>query len=178
MFHKKIGIAFVRKEEGDTQRVEVGTEIEIESATKYLGDVPIFFFENDSGRSVDGLVSDIGRLVDRYASMQSDVDEETDEENEDSEQNNEEDESIAGDEPSYDLPFVVICTTLEDSDLDKALRTKFGDRYIRNSGYSTEMTDRTYRKLAQQVYDSLDVQGCYVEIQSKIQQAIQEAESL
>ena len=166
--------AFVRKEEGDTQRVEVGTEIEIESATKYIGDIPIFFFENDSGRSVEGLVSDIGRLVDRYTSMRSDVDEE----NEDSEQNNMEDDSIASTEPSYDIPFVVICTTLEDSDLDKALRGKFGDRYIRNTGYSSEMTDRTYRKLAQQVYDNLDTQGCYVDIKSKIQQAVQDAEGL
>ena len=59
--------AFVRKEEGDSTYVRSGTEIEIETATRYLGDTPVFFFENDSGRSIDGFVTDIEKLVNRYA---------------------------------------------------------------------------------------------------------------
>lgn len=165
--------AFVRKEEGDSQWVDSGTEIEIESATKYLGDIPVFFFENDSGRSVEGLVSDIGQMVDRYAGID-------DNKEESSGTNNSNTENVQITEQlqssfSY-APYVVICTTMEASDLDIALKKKFGDRYIRNDGYSNEMTDRMYRKLAQQVYENLDSQGCFADIHTQINMAVQEAQ--
>ena len=87
-------------------------------------------------------------------------------------------ESGASAEPAYDRPFVVICTALEDSDLDKALRRRFGTRYIRNDDYASEMTERNYKKLAQEVFDNLDSQGCFTEVQAQILMAVQEAEGL
>lgn len=164
--------AFVRKEEGEnTVTVDAGTEIEIETATKYLGDIPVFFFEDDSGRSVDGFVSDISKLVNRYAyTEQSDED--------DSDAENGDDDGNTSVNKSRNLPYVVICTAAENSDLDKAMKKQFDEHYIRNDGYSGEMTDRTYRKLAQQVYDNFDAQGCFDEIKAQIALAVEEAEGL
>ena len=68
--------AFVRDEEGSKTSAGSGTEVEIEFATKYIGEVPIFFFENETGRSVDGFVSDVQDLVDRYADTEEDDEEE------------------------------------------------------------------------------------------------------
>ena len=147
--------AFVRDEEGDGKSVNSGTTIEIESATKYVGDTPVFFFSDETMRSVDGFVSDVNRLVDRYAG--SDDDDE---------------------ESSYDRPFVVICTTDEDSDLDGALRDEFGDRYIRNDTYANTMSTRTYKKLAQQVYENLDSQGCFDTVKEKIAKALLDLDNL
>lgn len=163
--------AFVRKDEGEENiTVDAGTPIEIETATKYLGNVPVVFFEDVSGRSVDGFVSDVVKLVNRYAYIdQSDQD------------TNSEDNDNNGDisaNITNNLPYVVICTAEEDSDIDRAMKKQFGDHYIRNDGYSAEMTERTYRKLAQQVYDNLDAQGCFDEIKSQIAVAINEAEGL
>ena len=164
--------AFIRDSEGDWQRIGSGTEVEIETATKYLGDIPIFFFENDSGRSVDGLVSDIDKMVKRYANTEVNRDDSEEEESQEKENT----ETV--DEHAYNLPYVVVCTTTEGSALDKALLSKFGERYIRNDGYSNEMTSRTYKKLAQQVYDNLDQQECFTDIKAKIVLAIQEVEGL
>ena len=149
--------AFVRDEEGNRQSAGSGTQVEIESATIYRGDIPIFFFENDTGRSVEGFVSDVEDLVDRYADTEDDEEEE---------------------ESNYDLPFVVIFSTDEGSDIDKAMSEAFGNRYIRNEGTYMEMTDRTYKKLAQKVYENLDEQGCFNEVKEKIALALQEAEGL
>lgn len=134
-----------------------GTEVEIESATMYIGEVPVFFFENETGRSADGFASDVQDLVNRYADTEDDEDKVED---------------------SYDLPFVVIFTTDEGSEIDKAMGRVFGSRYIRNNEYSSTMTDRTYKKLAQQVYENLDSQGCFESVKEKIALAIQEAEGL
>ena len=150
--------AFVRDEEGNRESAGAGTEVEIESSTMYIGNIPVFFFENDTGRSTDGFVSDVQDLVNRYADTEDDDEDE--------------------DEIVYDLPFVVIFTTNEDSDMDKAMSNMFGNRYIRNDGNSAEMTDRTYRKLAQKVYENLDEQGCFDEVKEKIAFALQEAEGL
>ena len=149
--------AFVRDEDGNRSSAGSGTEVEIESATMYIGEVPVFFFENETGRSVDGFVSDVQDLVDRYADTEDD----------------EEDE-----EDPYDLPFVVIFTTDEGSEMDRAMGNAFGSRYIRNDNQSSAMTDRTYKKLAQQVYENLDSQGCFDSVKEKIALAIQEAEGL
>ena len=154
--------AFVRDEEGNGQRADSGTEVEIESASMYIGEIPIFFFENETGRSTDGFVSDFRALVNRYANMK-DNDEE-DEENEEK------------DKVSHDLPFVVILTTDEGSEMDMAMVKAFGSRYIRNDGYAAEMTDRAYKNLAQQVYENLDNQGCFDSVKEKIALALQEAE--
>lgn len=147
--------AFVRDEEGNKSSAGSGTEVEIESATMYIGEVPVFFFENETGRSTDGFVSDVQELVDRYANTEDD-----------------------DEEDSYDLPFVVIFTTNEGSEMDKAMEMAFGNRYIRNDGYASEMTDRKYKKLALQVYENLDSQGCFDSVKEKIALAIQEAEGL
>lgn len=150
--------AFVRDEDGNKTSAGSGTEVEIESATMYIGEVPVFFFENETGRSTEGFISDVQDLVDRYANTEDD--DEEDEEN------------------SYDLPFVVIFTTNEGSEMDKAMGRAFGNRYIRNDGYASEMTDRKYKKLSQQVYENLDSQGCFDSVKEKIALAIQEAEGL
>lgn len=149
--------AFVRDEEGNKVSAGSGTEVEIESATMYIGEVPVFFFENETGRSIDGFVSDVQDLVNRYADTEDD----------------EEDE-----EDPYDLPFVVIFTTDEGSEMDRAMGNAFGSRYIRNDEQSSAMTDRTYKKLAQQVYENLDSQGCFDSVKEKIALAIQEAGGL
>ena len=39
--------AFVRDEEGDSFQAGAGTEIETENASRYLGDIPVFFFEDE-----------------------------------------------------------------------------------------------------------------------------------
>ena len=183
--------AFVRKEEGDSDWVRSGTEIRIETATRYLGEIPLFFFEDDSGRSLDGFVSDIEQLVNRYAideAPEDDSSSETSKEDEenrsdgssDDEESDAESEGETGTsaEPAYDRPFVVICTAVEGSDLDKALRKRFGTRYIRNDGYASEMTEHNYKKLAQEVYDNLDSQGCFTDVKAQILVAVQEAEGL
>lgn len=72
----------------------------------------------------------------------------------------------------------MICTITEDTDLDKAMKKRFDDHYIRNDLYSSEMTDRTYKKLAQQVYEKLDAQGCFIDVQAQIVVAMEEAEGL
>ena len=148
--------AFVRDEEGSAQSVESGTDVEIESATKYIGYIPIFFFENSSGRSADGFVADVVDLTIRYA---------------DSDGVKSDDDSGI----SYELPFVVICTTDEGSDIDKAMGDAFGDRYIRNESSTAEMNELAYRKLAQKVYENLDAQGCFDEAKGKIAEIVKEA---
>lgn len=146
--------AFVRDEKGNAEEVGAGTEVELESAEKYLGEVPIFFFENDSGRSIDGFVSDVENLVNRYADTEGDEDE---------------------DEISYELPYVVVFTTDEGSDMDRAMSEAFKSHYIRNDGYAAEMTEKTYNELAQKVYENLDVQGCFDEVKGLIEAAVKEA---
>ena len=147
--------AFVRNEEGNAQSAGAGTEVEIESAWMYIGDIPIFFFENETGRSIDGFVSDVQDLVKRYADTEDDEE-----------------------EISYELPYIVIFTTAEGSDMDRAMKEAFGSHYIRNDDYTSDMTDRAYKKLAQQVYENLDEQGCFNSVKGKIALAVQEAEGL
>lgn len=147
--------AFKRDEEGDSLGMGAGTIVEVESATKYIGDVPVFFFSDNSARSIDGFVSDLEKLVDRYAGS-----------------DDEEEENV------YDLPFVVVCTTDEGSELDEALQDNYGSRYIRNDIYVNRMKEMNYTSLAQKVYENLDQQGCFSSAKDKITRAIQEAEGL
>ena len=170
--------AFIRDEDGNRQWIGSRTEVEIETATQFLGQIPVFFFENDSGRSTEGLASDIERLVQRYADTETEDDPDADGSSGGFGGGQEDD---SGEEPadqsSYELPFVVICTTKEGSDLDKELVRRFGDRYIRNDKYSNDMTGSSYRVLAQEVYDNLNEQGCFVTVQGKIALAVEEADS-
>ena len=150
--------AFVRDDKGSSKSVESGTNVEIESATKYIGCVPIFFFENSAGRSVDGFVSDVKNLAVRYAVL-------------DDKKTTDDDSQI-----SYDLPFVVICITDAGSDVDEAMRDAFGDRYIRNESTTGEMNEQSYKKLAQEIYENLDSQGCFNEAKEQIAEVVKEAE--
>ena len=120
--------AFVRDRVGDSFQVGLGTKIEVESATKYLGSIPIFFFEDDS----------------------------------------------ADEESSDKLPYVLICTTDEESDLDESLKETFGDQYIRNDAYADDMTSNDYKELAQKVYANLDRQGCFDDMKAQIEKAAEE----
>ena len=71
----------------------------------YIGEVPVFSFENETGRSIDGFLSDVQDLADRYADTEDD----------------EEDE-----EDSDDLLFVVIFTTDKGPEMDRAMGNAFG----------------------------------------------------
>ena len=152
--------AFVRDEEGAAKSVGRGTEGEIESASEYVGDVPVFFFENEGERPAEDVVSDIGDLVDRYANTE--------------EEESEDDEEA---ETVYEIPFVVVVTTEQGSELDAAMAEAFGTRYIRNQSPTAEMTEKSYKELAQQIYENLDSQGCFDEVRGKITSVVEEAEA-
>ena len=146
--------AFVRDEKGDSFQAGMGTKIEVESATKFLGYIPILFLGEeslDTVDSVDEFVGDLERLVERYTEI----------EEEDS-------------EPSEKLPYVVICTVDEDSELDESMREAFSDRYIRNDTNASEMKENDYKKLAQKVYTNLDGQGCFDQVKEMIENAAEE----
>lgn len=146
--------AFIRDQAGDSFQVGLGTAIEIESATKYIGNIPIFFFEDDTVDTVDSgdeFVSDLERLVQRYTEIEEE-----------------------GSDSSEELPYVVICTVDEESELDASLKEAFGDHYIRHGIYADEMTEDDYKELAQKVYANLDGQGCFDEMKSQIEKAVEE----
>lgn len=146
--------AFVRDRAGDSFQVGMGTDVEIESATKYIGNVPVFFFEDDSVDTVDSVdefVEDLESLVQRYTKIE------------------EEDGEASG-----ELPFVVVCTAEEESELDERLKEIFGDRYIRNDTYAYEMTEESYKELAQKVYANLDGQRCFDEMKEAVEKAVEQ----
>ena len=170
--------AFIRDQEGDPQFVEAGTEVELETASKFLGDISIFFFENNTGQSVDSFVNDLKKLVARYASSNTLKKDEEDEDQEDNYDHQSDNDRDATNETAYDLPYIVICRTKEDSDLDIALKNEFGDNYIRNDLYSKEMYGNAFNALAKNVYDILDKQGCFTDIKEKIMNAVEEVNDL
>ena len=89
------------------------------------------------------------------------------------------DNSIAKEtEPSITRAFVVICTAEEGSDLDEALREAFGDRYIRNDTYAYEMSEDSYRKLAEKVFDNLEEQGCFDDVKRQTESAVEQLKNL
>jgi hypothetical protein len=153
--------AFVRDEEGDSFQAGAGTEIEMESASKYLGSIPVLFFQDDSADSVDSFLSDVEDLVDRYTDYYQEDDEEASEE-----------------EPAPSHGFVVICTTEGDSDLDAALRDEFGDHYIRSDLYADALTADNCKNLAQTVFDALDAQGCFDDVKNTTRQAVEALDDL
>lgn len=198
--------AFVRDEEGDSMSFGAGTQVEIASATEYIGDIPVFFFEDDSADSVSGFVNDLESLVERYTEYDETEDEDAAAENIPAEDNPAEDNPAEGisaegsalteaapeaattgaadnsiakeTEPSITRAFVVICTAEEDSDLDEALREAFGDRYIRNDTYAYEMSEDSYRKLAERVFDNLEEQGCFDDVKRQTESAVEQLKNL
>ena len=198
--------AFVRDEEGDSMSFGAGTQVEIASATDYIGDIPVFFFEDDSADSVSGFVNDLESLVERYTEYDETEDEDAAAENIPAEDNPAEDNPAEGisaegstlteaapeaattgaadnsiakeTEPSITRAFVVICTAEEDSDLDEALREAFGDRYIRNDTYAYEMSEDSYRKLAEKVFDNLEEQGCFDDVKRQTESAVEQLKNL
>lgn len=147
--------AFIRDEEGDSFQVGVGTNVEVESATKYISSVPVFFFGEDtveSVESVDDFVTDAQRLVEMYV--------DSDEEN------------------GWEKPYVIVCTTDKDSELDEALEESFGDNYIRNPYNKNMASESNYGKLAKTVYTELDNQGCFGDIKGKITEAEEKLKDL
>ena len=198
--------AFVRDEEGDRMSFGAGTQVEIASATDYIGDIPVFFFEDDSADSVSGFVNDLESLVERYTEYDETEDEDAAAENIPAEDNPAEDNPAEGisaegstlteaapeaattgaadnsiakeTEPSITRAFVVICTAEEGSDLDEALREAFGDRYIRNDTYAYEMSEDSYRKLAERVFDNLEEQGCFDDVKRQTESAVEQLKNL
>jgi len=157
---------FIRNHEGDPQKIEAGTRVELENASKYIGDVPVFYFENISNLPVDDIILGLKKLVERYA----DTNNWTDDNETDPEQ-----ETVAN---NYNLPFVLICRTTEGSNLDKSLKDEFGEHYICTSIYSSEMRESAFLTLAQDVYKSLDNQGCFTDIREQIRRAVEEANNI
>ena len=153
--HRKV--AFVREKEGDSVQVGLGTSVDAESMTKYISNVPLFFFNEDISNTVDSVeefVEDLENFVERYTSV----------------------ESI--NEGLSELPYVVICTAAVDSEVDNALKNTFGDRYIRNDTHVSEMSEGDYNKLAEKVYTNLDSQGCFSNIKERIDDASEELREL
>lgn len=148
-------LAFVRDEDGNSIQVGAGTEVEIESATMFIGDIPILFFGDEIVDSEDDFVADLVSLVERYTEF----------ENDDA-------------ELSKEQPYVVICTVDKDSSLDRSLRNTFGDHYIRNDTYVDNMTSAKYEAMAELVYMVLDKQGCFEEINTKIGEAVEKLNDL
>lgn len=185
-------VAFVRDEEGDSISVGSKTRIEIASAEKYIGDIPVFFFEDDSADSVDGFVEDLEGLVERYTEFE-DESEESDDSDEEAQTGGTQSETASLEEPETESAdsgdaqeeeaaderrYVVICTADEDSELDDALREAFGSHYIRSNTYASDMTEDSYKELAQKVYDKLDSQGCFNAVKKQIAEAVRQLEDL
>lgn len=156
---------FVRDEEGSRVWVSGRTQVEIESAYQYIGEIPVFFFSDNLAHSVDAFVSNVESLVDRYT--------ETDGEEEDSSEDGEDEEEYVD-----NRVYVVICTTSEGSDLDEAMIETFGSHYVRSDAYASEMTDKKYKALAQKVFECLDAQGCYDDVKAKVEEAVSAVNSL
>lgn len=149
--HRKV--AFVRDKEGDSVQVGLGTPVEAENMTKYIGDVPLFFFEeglSNTVNSTEEFVSDLESFVEKYTEIDSE------------------------NEESSELPYIIICTAEVDSEVDNLLRDAFGDKYIRNDIPASEMTEEEYKKLAEIVYNNLDSQGCFLEIEDRITKATEQ----
>ena len=190
-------IAFVRDEEGTSVSLGAGTQIGIACATDHIGDIPVFFFEDDTADSVSGFVEDLTELVERYTETGNGdgSDEEADEgdeeadfsaeggtqagtENEAAGPGSGESETAPETEPSEGLAYVVICTAEEDSELDEALREAFGDQYIRSDTYAYEMTEDGYKKLAEKVFDNLDSQGAFDQTKRQMETALKQLTEL
>lgn len=165
--------AFLRDEEGDSFQVGAGTVVETENASRYIGNIPVFFFEEDTADSADSFVSDLEDLVDRYTDYYKDS-----EDSEDSENSEDAEDSENSEEPAGSHAFVVICTTEGDSDLDTMLREEFGDHYIRSDLYADALTADNCKTLAQTVYDALDAQGCYDAVKNTTAQAVKALDDL
>ena len=224
--------AFVRDEEGESASLGAGTPVAIASATEYIGDIPVFFFEDDSADTVEGFVEDLTRLVERYTEINSG--DGSDEEaaagtaaeagaadeagavteagtvtteagaiaeagaaadtgvaaagaeggtpagsaDEAETLKTEESGSARKTEQAGNLAYVVICTAEENSELDEALREAFGDRYIRSDTYAYEMTEDSYKKLAETVFEKLDSQGSFDDAKRQMEAALQQLKDL
>ena len=84
----------------------MGNDIDIESATKYIGSIPIFFFEDNSVESVgsvDEFITILERLVKRYTEIE-----------------------VKDRESSEELPYMVICT-VDGSELNESMQEEFGN---------------------------------------------------
>ena len=186
--------AFVRNEEGDSFQTGAGTVIETENASRYLGDIPVFFFEDDSADNVDSFMSDLEDLVDRYTDYYHENREEEETSDEDTLEEQSED-GYTGDEQaaeeesggaeegseketSVSHAFVVLCTVESDSDLDTALKEEFGDHYIRSDLYADSLNADNCKNLAQKVYEALDAQGCFDTVKETTAQAIEALDDL
>ena len=224
--------ALVRDEEGESASFGAGTQIETASAVRYIGDIPVFFFEDDSADSVDSIdafVEDLGDLVWRYteydaeeaaddgglaaegaaeASAEASTEAAAAESEEAAEASTEAQAAEAGEEAEADgaaesgeetaegstgetsgsestpVPetasrgYVLICTAEEGSDLDIALQEAFGDNYIRNDTYAYEMSEESYKSLAEKVFEKLDGQGCFDEVKKQTLDAAQQLKNL
>lgn len=185
--------AFVRDEEGDSISVGSKTQIEIASASRYVGDIPVFFFEDDSADSVDSFVEALEGLVERYTEYDDESEEEDDRSDENAQAGSTLTETASAEEPDEDSAdsgnaqedetpderrYVVICTADEDSELDDALREAFGEHYIRSNTYASDMTEDSYKELAQKVYDKLDSQGCFNAVKKQTEEVVRQLEDL
>lgn len=164
--HPRIG--FMRKEEGEPVDVTKGETLKIDSATDYLGSVPILFFNEtgdiqNNGEEAESFVSDLEKIVDRYAGKLGD---EEDEDDEDVENNTEGEEKT--EEVTDDRKYLVICFAEEDSALDILLEDRFGDHYMRTTVSKDRVSEDNYSSLASRMFDRLERQGCFEDLKWQI----------
>ena len=157
-------LGFMRKEEGEPVAVSKGETLKIDSASDYLGSVPILFFYETSdiqnnGEEAENFVSELERIVDRYAGEKS---AEEDEKDENSEEN------------SDSRKYLVICHAEEDSALDILLEDRFGDHYMRTSTSKDRISEDNYSALASRIFDRLERQGCFEDLKWQISAAGEE----
>lgn len=175
-------LAFIRKKEGRPAEISEGETIEIQSATYFMGLIPIMFFNNTSdiqnnGEEAENFVSDLERLVDRYAVEGVYYEEESGEYTEESGEYSTEASSEYSTEASAEYSteeggeyseessdnrrYVVVCLAEEGSALDIILNDRFGDHYIRTDISKDKITEEGYTDLAAQITDRLNNQGCF-----------------
>lgn len=170
--HPKLG--FIRKVKGEPVQVSAGETLKIDSATDYLGSVPILFFYETEGIQNDGekaekFVSDLERIVNKYAGEKEAPEDEGDENGEESNENGEEGESGEKEEEIPDnRKYLVICFAEEDSALDIFLEDRFGEHYMRTNISKDRISEDNYSGLAYRMFERLDRQGCFEDLRWQI----------
>ena len=181
---------FTRNEEGEARTVQSGTPVYFESMSRLRSCVPVLFFDEETVSDAEEFVENVRILVGDEAAQEDASGDGTAEEAAAAQTETADAagtgvtadmeyaaETEPGSEDIEKLPYVVICTTQEDSQLDEILKENFGEHYIRNDTASEDMTQDDYDALAANVMECLDAQGYFrtvVQAQRNAENALQE----
>lgn len=191
---------FTRSEEGEARTVQSGTPVYFESMSRYRDCVPVLFFDGETVSDAEEFVENVHALVadepaddaaQEGASGDGTAEEAAEMETAKAAETETAEaagtgvtadmeyaaETEPGSENTEKLPYVVICTTQEGSQLDEILKENFGERYIRNDNVPEDMTQDDYDALAANVMECLDAQGYFravVQAQRNAENALQE----